>query len=145
MSPMRVRKAADAVMITGEYCLEEKTSKMPFYTRQKLLCLRFQKLLTSSISNDTVESMYSNLLPVSGRKSVDVTRTSGSNGKVNCQSHKNLLYVFHTNDALIPHRAGACLIIPRDKHYVVVYRKRNPKDGDTTIAISAWWCIQSTW
>jgi len=74
MSPMKVRKAADAVMITGEYCLEAKTSKMPFYTRQKLLCLRFQKLLTSSISNDTVESMYRNLLPVSGRKSVDITK-----------------------------------------------------------------------
>ena len=29
----------------------------------------------------------------------------------------------------------ACLIIPRDKHYVVVYRKCNPKDGDTTIVL----------
>ena len=67
---------------------------------------------------------------------VDVTRTSGSNGKVNSQSHKNLFYVFHTDDALIPHRAGACLIIPRDKHYAVVYRKRNPKEGETTIAIT---------
>ena len=26
-------------------------------------------------------------------------------------------------------------IIPRDKHYVVVYRKCNPKDGDTTIVL----------
>ena len=69
-------------------------------------------------------------------KLVDVTRTSGSNGKVNSQSHKNLFYVFHTDDALIPHRAGACLIIPRDKHYAVVYRKRNPKEGETTIAIT---------
>jgi hypothetical protein len=93
MSPMRVRKDADAVMITGEYCLEAKTSKMPFYTRQKLLCLRFQSLLTSSMSNDTVESMYSNLLPVSGRKSVDVTRKGNSRCEVldsDGSSHNNI-------------------------------------------------------
>jgi hypothetical protein len=136
MSTMRVRKDADVVMITGDYCLEGKTTKMSLYTQQKLLCLRFQSLLTSSISNEIVKSMYSNLLPVSGRKSVDVTRTGGSNGKVNSQSHKNFLYVFRTNHALAPKRAGACLIIPCDKHYIVVYRKRNPKEGETTMAIT---------
>ena len=138
MSTMRVRKDADMVMVTGDYCLEEKTDEMQLHTRQKLLCLRIQSLVTSSISDEVVESLYTNLLPRSGRKSRDVTRTSGSNGKVNSQSHKNFLYVLHTNDSLLPNKGGACLIIPHNKYYIVVYRKHNPKEGKAAIAITTY-------
>lgn len=77
-------------------------------------------------------------MPCFWQKSVDVTKFSGSNGKVNLQSHKNFLYVLSTHDALLPHKTGACLIIPHNKHYIVVYRKCSPKEGETTIAITTY-------
>ena len=72
----------------------------------KLLVARMQSIITKSISDDDVKSMYSNIALLAGRKGYEVTRTSGTGGITCPQSHADLLFVLHENDSLLPNRAG---------------------------------------
>jgi hypothetical protein len=98
---------------------------------RKLLCARMQSILTSSISDDIVQSIYSNLRPISGKQGFEVTRLGGTGGYTCDQSTKDLLYILKQNDSLLPRKAGACLIIPSKKFYSVYYM-RNKTDHETT-------------
>lgn len=134
LSWMRPRKEADMIMMTGDFRLENDEQLR--VNGRKLLCLRLQRLLRHAIPDDVVESMYTNVLPMAGRGGYEVTRTSGTNYKTCPQSHKNFLFVLHENDALLPNKAGACLIIPHKKYYIIVYRKHNPDVGESPIAVT---------
>ena len=94
--------------------------------------------MTSSISYKAVESLYSNLRPLADRGGFEVTRTSGTSGFVSHQSHKDLLFVLRENDGLLPNKAGACLILPHEKQYYILYSKHKVKDGKHPIGITTY-------
>ena len=96
-----------------------------------------QSILIHLISDDDAASM-SNLRTISGRRGSEVTRTSGTDGYVTTQSHKDLLFVLHDNDGLLLNKAGACLIIPHKKYYYIMYSKQNPNDDEHPIGIATY-------
>ncbi len=62
---------------------------------RKLLCARMQSILTKSISDNLVQSIYSNLHPVSGKQGFDVTGLGGT-GECTCdQSIKDVFTSFN--------------------------------------------------
>ena len=98
----RIHKAADVVVFVGKFGMEDNVTT----DCHKLLSARMQSMLTTSISDDDVKSMYSNIALLAGRKGFEVTRTSGTGGITCPQSHKDLLFVLHENDSLLPNKAG---------------------------------------
>ena len=98
----RIHKAADVVVFVGKFCMEDNVTT----DCHKLLSARMQSMLTTSISDDDVKSLYSNIALIAGRKGFEVTRTSGTGGVTCPQSHKDLLFVLHENDSLLPNLTG---------------------------------------
>jgi len=99
----RIHSAADVVIFVGDFGKEDNNDTIHCH---KLLVARMQSIITKSISDDDVKSMYSNIALLAGRKGYEVTRTSGTGGITCPQSHADLLFVLHENDALLPNRAG---------------------------------------
>jgi hypothetical protein len=124
-----VRRNADHVLFIGDFSAEPSQELVDY--GRKLLCARMQSILTTAISDDIVESIYSNLRPISGKQGFEVTRLGGTGGYTCDQSTKDLLYILKQNDSLLPRKAGACLIIPSKKFYSVYYM-RNKTDPETS-------------
>ena len=96
-----VHSAADVVIFVGDFGMEDKHIEC-----HKLLVARMQSMMTKSISDIDIKSMYSNISLLAGRKGYEMTRTSGTGGITSPQSHADLLFVLHENDSLLPNKAG---------------------------------------
>jgi hypothetical protein len=99
----QIHSAADLVILVGKFGKEDNNDNIDCH---KLLVARMQSMISKSISDDAVKSMYSNIAPIAGRKGYEITRTSGTGGITCPQSHKDLLFVLHENDTLLPNIAG---------------------------------------
>lgn len=132
----RLRKKADHVILCGDFSMEDNVNLRT--NGSKLLTMRMQKLVTLAIPDKKVETLLSNLLPVAGNKGNEVTRNCGTNGFTSAQTHKDLLFVLRENDTLLPNKAGACLIIPHDKQYYLLYSKHKPDKEDHPIGITTY-------
>ena len=86
-----VRRKADHVLFIGDFSAEQSQALVD--CGRKLLSARMQSMLTTSISDNIVQSIYSNLCPVSGKQGFDVTRLGGTGGCTCDQSTKDLLYI----------------------------------------------------
>lgn len=128
------RKYADFILIDGDFCMENGTHLKT--NLRKLLTMRMHTMINYSISDEAVKSMYTNLRAISGRRGSEVTRTSGTGGYVTHQSHKDLLFVLHENDGLLPNKAGACLIVPHKKYYYILYSKHDPDTNEHPIGLT---------
>ena len=91
-----MRRKADHVLFIGDFSAEQSQALVD------CLCTRMQSMLTTSISDNIVQSIYSNLCPVSGKQGFDVTRLGGTGGYTCDQSTKDLLYILKQNDSLLP-------------------------------------------
>lgn len=125
---------ADQVIICGDLSLEDEDNSKA----DKLLCSRIQSLLTPNISEEDAVSLYSTLCHVAGKGGWEMNRTSGTNACVNDSTHKDLTLVLHTNQSLLPNKAGACWIIPHKKFYYILYSKHNPGDNKHPIACTTY-------
>ena len=61
----RIHSAADVVIFVGEFGKEDNNKPIHCH---KLLVARMQSIITKSISDDDVKSMYSNIALLAGRK-----------------------------------------------------------------------------
>lgn len=102
---------ADQIIIVGDFNLEKDDNNI-LSNRRKLLCLRFPKMITKSITEKEAKSLYTNLRVLAGKGGYEVVRSSGTNGRTTNQTHKDLLIALSKNKTLLPSKAGACLIVP---------------------------------
>lgn len=132
LSWRRVRRLAEIVSLVGDFSKEDDTNLRA--TGRKLFLGRMQRMLTESISDSDVASLYANILPFCGKHGYEVTRTSGTGGMTSDQSTKDLFCVLRRHNQLLPNKTGACLILRAPRWYWIVYTRQNPKHGENKIA-----------
>ena len=66
---------------------------------------------------------------------MEVQRVSGTNGRVNYQSTRDILCLLAKGDKLLPNKAGACLILPGEKYYWIFYNRHEKENGKSPIAM----------
>ena len=98
LSWRRVRRLAEIVSLVGDFSKEDDTNLSA--TGRKLFLGRMQRMLTESISDSDVASLYANILPFCGKHGYEVSRTSGTGGMKSDQSTKDLFYVLRCNSGL---------------------------------------------
>ena len=65
----------------------------------------------------TSRQCFLTLFHSAGKNGMEVQRVSGTNGRVNDQSTRDILSLLAKDDKLLPNKAGACLILPGEKYY----------------------------
>ncbi len=105
----------DVTIILGSMDLEG--SEFP-----KLLLMRFHKIATTSVTNDTAVQIYNYVRAVSGKGGFELTQTSGSSGMVCPSSNSNFLLVLMEHLSSLPSAVRACKILIGKMLYVVRYQ-----------------------
>jgi hypothetical protein len=126
---MNVRYKAHHMTLVGGLELEGND------TSTKLICSRMQRILCKDISDLDTKTMFSNNTPFCGKHDMEVQRVSGTNGRVNDQSTRDILSLLAKDDKLLPSKAGACLILPGEKYYWIFYKCHEKKSGKSPIVM----------
>ena len=101
----------------------------------KLILMRFHRMISSITSPCQAKSLYHTLRCVSGKNGFELNRVGGSSGLRSEQSDQDFLFVINELPSTLPRKCGACLIIPFQFGYKVLYTKRSKRDGKHRIAI----------
>jgi len=109
----------DATMILGHFLHESK--KMP----PKLLLLRFHKMLCNEhFSDEEIEHMaklsHDILRTIAGKFGFEIRRSSGTAGKLEPQSDKDLIDLLDTT-SITPRNSQGCLIVKDTFKYHIMY------------------------
>lgn len=114
-----VSEEVDATLILGHFLHESKI--MP----PKLLLLRFHKMLCNEhFSEEEIEHMaklsHDILRPIAGKFGFEIRRYSGTAGKLDSQSDKDLIDLLDTT-SITPRNSQGCLIVKDNFKYHIMY------------------------
>lgn len=112
------------VAILGDFAMEKSEE---ISSRRKLILFRMQSMIHHELTAEESTFLYTNLLAISGRGGYEMTRTSGTAGLVNEQTHKDFCYVLSQNPGLLPTRGSACYVVPNGRKYTCLYKKHKMK------------------